>query len=220
MIDTVSALDNKKGQTSLIVLLNYNNLEMDFFSDYGDANRFKIQEVIGKGNYGVVGSAIDTLTGSTVSETASERGGVKGSRWRWSYVKVPWIFDLLRVLLLFPGDLIFSTVGNAMKVDSLHRLCSSVEPILRRVVSSDFVSLLFLSKSDTINYAWYALTHLRLLKLAEDPATRPREERGAHGDGALKDGDFHVSTCAPFTQFPSLWAFCGSLALMHMSQIS
>ncbi|KAH0887324.1 hypothetical protein HID58_063420, partial [Brassica napus] len=27
-----------------------------------DANRFKIQEVIGKGNYGVVGSAIDTLT--------------------------------------------------------------------------------------------------------------------------------------------------------------
>ncbi|KAH0853677.1 hypothetical protein HID58_092981 [Brassica napus] len=40
----------------------YNNLEMDFFSDYGDANRFKIQEVIGKGNYGVVGSAIDTLT--------------------------------------------------------------------------------------------------------------------------------------------------------------
>ena len=40
---------------------------MDFFSDYGDANRFKIQEVIGKGNYGVVGSAIDTLTGEKVA---------------------------------------------------------------------------------------------------------------------------------------------------------
>ncbi|XP_010517835.1 PREDICTED: mitogen-activated protein kinase 20-like [Camelina sativa] len=44
-----------------------NNLEMEFFSDYGDANRFKIQEVIGKGSYGVVCSAIDTLTGEKVA---------------------------------------------------------------------------------------------------------------------------------------------------------
>ncbi|XVF60780.1 hypothetical protein PTKIN_Ptkin08bG0076000 [Pterospermum kingtungense] len=41
--------------------------EMDFFSEYGDANRFKIQEVIGKGSYGVVCSAIDTLTGEKVA---------------------------------------------------------------------------------------------------------------------------------------------------------
>ncbi|KAL4367029.1 hypothetical protein GQ457_05G016710 [Hibiscus cannabinus] len=41
--------------------------EMDFFSDYGDANRFKIQEVIGKGSYGVVCSAIDTHTGEKVA---------------------------------------------------------------------------------------------------------------------------------------------------------
>ncbi|KAL4379092.1 hypothetical protein GQ457_02G018540 [Hibiscus cannabinus] len=41
--------------------------EMDFFSDYGDAGRFKIQEVIGKGSYGVVCSAIDTLTGEKVA---------------------------------------------------------------------------------------------------------------------------------------------------------
>ncbi|KAJ0258404.1 Mitogen-activated protein kinase 20 [Hirschfeldia incana] len=44
-----------------------NNLEMEFFSDYGDASRFKIQEVIGKGSYGVVCSAIDTLTGEKVA---------------------------------------------------------------------------------------------------------------------------------------------------------
>ncbi|KAJ0262526.1 Mitogen-activated protein kinase 20 [Hirschfeldia incana] len=44
-----------------------NNLEMEFFSDYGDATRFKIQEVIGKGSYGVVCSAIDTLTGEKVA---------------------------------------------------------------------------------------------------------------------------------------------------------
>ncbi|ESQ53013.1 hypothetical protein EUTSA_v10016406mg [Eutrema salsugineum] len=44
-----------------------NNLEMEFFSDYGDANRFKIQEIIGKGSYGVVCSAIDTLTGEKVA---------------------------------------------------------------------------------------------------------------------------------------------------------
>lgn len=40
---------------------------MEFFSDYGDANRFKIIEVIGKGSYGVVCSAIDTLTGEKVA---------------------------------------------------------------------------------------------------------------------------------------------------------
>ncbi|CAN8318147.1 unnamed protein product [Cochlearia groenlandica] len=44
-----------------------NNLEMEFFSDYGDANRFKVQEVIGKGSYGVVCSAIDMLTGEKVA---------------------------------------------------------------------------------------------------------------------------------------------------------
>ncbi|KAL2483442.1 Mitogen-activated protein kinase 20 [Forsythia ovata] len=41
--------------------------EMEFFSDYGDANRFKIQEVIGKGSYGVVCSAIDTHTREKVA---------------------------------------------------------------------------------------------------------------------------------------------------------
>ncbi|KAG5544785.1 hypothetical protein RHGRI_017283 [Rhododendron griersonianum] len=39
-----------------------NSSEMDFFSEYGDANRYQIQEVIGKGSYGVVCSAIDTHT--------------------------------------------------------------------------------------------------------------------------------------------------------------
>ncbi|CAL9112839.1 unnamed protein product [Musa textilis] len=41
--------------------------ELDFFSEYGDANRYKIQEVIGKGSYGVVCSAIDTHTGQKVA---------------------------------------------------------------------------------------------------------------------------------------------------------
>ncbi|OIW02849.1 hypothetical protein TanjilG_29625 [Lupinus angustifolius] len=40
---------------------------MDFFSEYGDANRYKIQEVVGKGSYGVVCSAIDTQTGENVA---------------------------------------------------------------------------------------------------------------------------------------------------------
>ncbi|KAF5201610.1 Mitogen-activated protein kinase [Thalictrum thalictroides] len=44
-----------------------NPTEMDFFSDYGDANRYKIQEVVGKGSYGVVCSAIDTHTGDKVA---------------------------------------------------------------------------------------------------------------------------------------------------------
>ncbi|RWR89081.1 mitogen-activated protein kinase 10-like protein [Cinnamomum micranthum f. kanehirae] len=41
--------------------------EVDFFTEYGDANRYKIQEVIGKGSYGVVCSAIDTHTGEKVA---------------------------------------------------------------------------------------------------------------------------------------------------------
>ncbi|CAD5179541.1 unnamed protein product [Musa acuminata subsp. malaccensis] len=44
-----------------------NSPELDFFSEYGDANRYKIQEVIGKGSYGVVCSAIDTHTGEKVA---------------------------------------------------------------------------------------------------------------------------------------------------------
>lgn len=40
---------------------------MNFFTEYGDANRYKIQEVIGKGSYGVVCSAIDTHTGEKVA---------------------------------------------------------------------------------------------------------------------------------------------------------
>ncbi|KAE8721924.1 Mitogen-activated protein kinase 20 [Hibiscus syriacus] len=41
--------------------------EMELFSEYGDANRYKIQEIIGKGSYGVVCSAIDTHTGEKVA---------------------------------------------------------------------------------------------------------------------------------------------------------
>ncbi|GAV65174.1 Pkinase domain-containing protein [Cephalotus follicularis] len=44
-----------------------NSTEMEFFSEYGDSSRYKIQEVIGKGSYGVVCSAIDTHTGEKVA---------------------------------------------------------------------------------------------------------------------------------------------------------
>ncbi|XP_042030698.1 mitogen-activated protein kinase 15-like [Salvia splendens] len=41
--------------------------EAEFFTDYGDANRYKILEIIGKGSYGVVCAAIDTHTGGKVA---------------------------------------------------------------------------------------------------------------------------------------------------------
>ena len=41
--------------------------EAEFFTEYGDASRYKIQEVIGKGSYGVVCSAIDVHTGEKVA---------------------------------------------------------------------------------------------------------------------------------------------------------
>jgi serine/threonine protein kinase len=42
-------------------------LETEFFTEYGEASRYQIQEVVGKGSYGVVGSAIDTHTGERVA---------------------------------------------------------------------------------------------------------------------------------------------------------
>nr|AKP99750.1 mitogen-activated protein kinase 19 [Cucumis sativus] len=41
--------------------------EVNFFTEYGDANRYKILEVVGKGSYGVVCSAIDMQTGEKVA---------------------------------------------------------------------------------------------------------------------------------------------------------
>ena len=39
----------------------------EFFTEYGEANRYTIKEVIGKGSYGVVCSATDTKTGEKVA---------------------------------------------------------------------------------------------------------------------------------------------------------
>ncbi|KAF9673991.1 hypothetical protein SADUNF_Sadunf10G0081300 [Salix dunnii] len=42
-------------------------LDKDFFTEYGEASQYEIQEVVGKGSYGVVASAIDTHTGERVA---------------------------------------------------------------------------------------------------------------------------------------------------------
>ncbi|OWM64033.1 mitogen-activated protein kinase 9-like [Punica granatum] len=41
--------------------------DKEFFTEYGEASQYKIQEVIGKGSYGIVASAIDTHTGEMVA---------------------------------------------------------------------------------------------------------------------------------------------------------
>ncbi|XP_073158688.1 mitogen-activated protein kinase 15 [Henckelia pumila] len=41
--------------------------EIEFFTEYGEANRYKILEIVGKGSYGVVCAAIDTHTGEKVA---------------------------------------------------------------------------------------------------------------------------------------------------------
>ncbi|GFQ01276.1 mitogen-activated protein kinase 16 [Phtheirospermum japonicum] len=41
--------------------------EIDFFTEYGEGSRYKIEEVIGKGSYGVVASAYDTHLGEKVA---------------------------------------------------------------------------------------------------------------------------------------------------------
>ncbi|XP_042501929.1 mitogen-activated protein kinase 9-like [Macadamia integrifolia] len=42
-------------------------LDTEFFTEYGEASQYQIQEVVGKGSYGVVGSAIDAHTGERVA---------------------------------------------------------------------------------------------------------------------------------------------------------
>lgn len=44
-----------------------NILEKEFFTEYGEASQYQIQEVIGKGSYGVVAAAVDTRTGERVA---------------------------------------------------------------------------------------------------------------------------------------------------------
>ncbi|KAK3134523.1 hypothetical protein QOZ80_6AG0550260 [Eleusine coracana subsp. coracana] len=44
-----------------------NSVEMEFFTEYGEASQYQIQEVIGKGSYGVVAAAVDTRTGERVA---------------------------------------------------------------------------------------------------------------------------------------------------------
>ncbi|KAI8566190.1 hypothetical protein RHMOL_Rhmol02G0020700 [Rhododendron molle] len=43
------------------------SVEVDFFTEYGEGNRYKIEEVIGKGSYGVVCSAFDGHLGEKVA---------------------------------------------------------------------------------------------------------------------------------------------------------
>ncbi|KAI7736708.1 hypothetical protein M8C21_033570 [Ambrosia artemisiifolia] len=45
----------------------HKRLEREFFTEYGEAGRYQVHEVVGKGSYGVVGSATDTHTGEKVA---------------------------------------------------------------------------------------------------------------------------------------------------------
>ncbi|CAD5191326.1 unnamed protein product [Musa acuminata subsp. malaccensis] len=42
-------------------------LDTEFFTEYGEASQYQIQEVIGKGSYGVVAAAVDTHSGERVA---------------------------------------------------------------------------------------------------------------------------------------------------------
>ncbi|KAJ0989109.1 hypothetical protein J5N97_007465 [Dioscorea zingiberensis] len=44
-----------------------NMFDKEFFTEYGEATQYQIQEVVGKGSYGIVGAAIDTHTGERVA---------------------------------------------------------------------------------------------------------------------------------------------------------
>ncbi|VAH14175.1 unnamed protein product [Triticum turgidum subsp. durum] len=69
---TISPCHTKEHNSSVlkltrILFLVTQTSQMDFFTEYGEGNRYKIEEVIGKGSYGVVCSALDTHTGEKVA---------------------------------------------------------------------------------------------------------------------------------------------------------
>ena len=43
------------------------SLDTEFFTEYGEANRYQIREFVGKGSYGIVSFAIDTHTSEKVA---------------------------------------------------------------------------------------------------------------------------------------------------------
>uniref|UniRef100_A0A2C9UNG2 mitogen-activated protein kinase n=1 Tax=Manihot esculenta TaxID=3983 RepID=A0A2C9UNG2_MANES len=55
------------GSTTTIGPPKKGSAEAEFFTEYGEASRYQIQEVVGTGSYGVVCSAIDTHTGEKVA---------------------------------------------------------------------------------------------------------------------------------------------------------
>ncbi len=51
----------------MFLVIKQGTSEAEFFTEYGEASQYQIQEVVGKGSYGVVVSAIDTHTGEKVA---------------------------------------------------------------------------------------------------------------------------------------------------------
>ncbi|KAG6537185.1 hypothetical protein ZIOFF_002271 [Zingiber officinale] len=51
----------------MAVAAELGTLDNEFFTEYGEGSQYHVQEVIGKGSYGVVGAAIDTHTGERVA---------------------------------------------------------------------------------------------------------------------------------------------------------
>ncbi|KAF1872827.1 hypothetical protein Lal_00015921 [Lupinus albus] len=73
--DEDSSLNHIKVPTSTLFVPHASSMdshkkgapEAEFFTEYGEASQYEILEVVGKGSYGVVGSAIDIHTGEKVA---------------------------------------------------------------------------------------------------------------------------------------------------------
>ncbi|KAF8392487.1 hypothetical protein HHK36_022829 [Tetracentron sinense] len=63
----MQADQRKKADKIALGLVIQTSAEVDFFTEYGEGSRYRIEEVIGKGSYGVVCSAFDTHAGEKVA---------------------------------------------------------------------------------------------------------------------------------------------------------
>ncbi|KAL2546152.1 Mitogen-activated protein kinase [Forsythia ovata] len=64
---TVVTIYASLGDDALMHSLNEWSVDVDFFTQYGEGSRYRIEEVIGKGSYGVVYSAYDTHLGEKIA---------------------------------------------------------------------------------------------------------------------------------------------------------
>ncbi|KAL6570759.1 Mitogen-activated protein kinase 10 [Orobanche gracilis] len=180
--------------------------EMDFFSEYGDASRYKILEVIGKGSYGVVCSAIDSHTGEKVAikkihdifEHISDAARILREIKLLRLLRHPDIVEIKHIMLP-PSRREFKDIFVVFELmeSDLHQVIKANDDLTRE------------------HYQFFLYQLLRALKYIHTANVYHRDLKPknilANANCKLKICDFGLARVA-FTDTPTtiIWTLCGS----------